>query len=257
MFMPDPANASGPPLVYYIHADHLNAPRVVVDQSGAKRWRWIAEPFGTTAPETNPDGLSVFTQNLRFPGQYADAESGLWYNHFRYYAPDGGAYRQSDPIGLMAGINTYIYVDANPLSGFDLEGLANGAAANMWMKAKQRCKDGDCICKCFEEYLGLETAAGAGIVAGGLPLIEKRFTTPGSSPGTSIISQGATKAFGNTRLPTRVWAPTFVNPAARTASAARLVGRWVPGVGWVLLTIDGYQVYQCKVKCEDDKCKPT
>ncbi|SHN40467.1 RHS repeat domain-containing protein [Rhizobacter sp. OV335] len=123
MFMPDPANASNPPLVFYIHADHLNAPRIVVDRNGAKRWRWLAEPFGTTAPETNPDGLGVFTQNLRFPGQYADNESGLWYNYFRFYAPEGGSYVQSDPIGLGGGINTYGYVGGNPIQGIDRNGL--------------------------------------------------------------------------------------------------------------------------------------
>ena len=256
MFLPDPANATGTPQVFYIHTDHLDTPRLVMDMQGHKRWRWLAEPFGTRAPEIDPDDLGPFTQNLRFPGEYADLESGLFYNYFRNYDGAIGRYSQSDPIGLGAGINTYAYVDGNPITGFDSEGLANGGAAQMWMKAPERCKEDDCLCKCFEEYLGLETAAGAGIVAGGLPLVEKRFTTPGSSPATSIISQGATKALGNTRLPVRLWAPTWVNPAARTASAARLVGRWIPGVGWVLLTIDGYQVYQCKVKCEDDKCAP-
>ena len=126
MFMPDPANASNPnaaPLVFYIHADHLNAPRIVVDQNGAKRWRWIAEPFGTTAPETNPDGLGVFTQNLRFPGQYVDAESGLWYNYFRSYDSSKGGYTQSDPIGLAGGSSsTYTYVDGNPLLAIDPDG---------------------------------------------------------------------------------------------------------------------------------------
>jgi len=126
MFMPDPSNVSGPPLVYYIHADHLNAPRVVVDQNGAKRWRWISEPFGTTAPETNPTGLGVFTQNLRFPGQYADAESGLWYNYFRTYDSSKGGYAQSDPIGLSGGSwSTYSYVDGNAAGSVDPQGLAH------------------------------------------------------------------------------------------------------------------------------------
>jgi RHS repeat-associated protein len=125
MFMPDPANASNPPLVYYIHADHLNAPRIVVDQSGAKRWRWLAEPFGTTAPETNPDGLGAFTQNLRFPGQYADAESGLWYNYFRSYDSSKSGYAQSDPIGLSGGSwSTYSYVNGSPVGFIDPQGLA-------------------------------------------------------------------------------------------------------------------------------------
>jgi uncharacterized protein RhaS with RHS repeats len=68
MFTPDPANPSGEPPVYFIRSDHLNTPRVVVDRENRVRWRWLAEPFGTSAPETDPSGLGGFTQNLRFPG---------------------------------------------------------------------------------------------------------------------------------------------------------------------------------------------
>jgi len=125
MFTPDPANPTGEPLVFYIHTDHLNTPRVVVDRQNRVRWRWLAEPFGTTAPETDPSGLGVFTQNLRFPGQYADQESGLFYNWNRYYDQKGGIYTQSDPIGLTSGsLSTYAYVDADPLSFVDPGGLA-------------------------------------------------------------------------------------------------------------------------------------
>jgi RHS repeat-associated protein len=110
--------------VYFIHTDHLNTPRVVVDRQNRVRWRWLAEPFGTSAPETNPSGLGVFTQNLRFPGQYADAESGLFYNYHRYYAAAGGGYTQSDPIGLAGGsVSTFGYVGGNPLSYTDPQGL--------------------------------------------------------------------------------------------------------------------------------------
>jgi YD repeat-containing protein len=64
------------PLVYYIHADHLNTPRVLVDKTNTMRWRWMSEPFGTTAPETSPAGQAPLTFNLRFPGQYHDSEIG-------------------------------------------------------------------------------------------------------------------------------------------------------------------------------------
>jgi RHS repeat-associated protein len=96
-------NGTNPPNVFYVHTDHLGAPRVVTDKSGQLRWRWMAEPFGTTAPENNPAGLGAFTFNLRMPGQYADSETGLFYNYFRDYDAGIGRYVQSDPIGLAGG----------------------------------------------------------------------------------------------------------------------------------------------------------
>jgi len=116
------------PLPLLAYADHLNAPRVLIDKSDAARWRWISEPFGTTQPEQAPAGLSPITFNLRFPGQYYDSESGLNYNYFRDYDGTTGRYVQSDPIGLNGGINTYAYVGGNSLSYVDATGLAPDGA---------------------------------------------------------------------------------------------------------------------------------
>lgn len=90
---------------------------------GQKRWRWLAEPFGTTAPETNPDNLGVFTQNLRVPGQYADSEAGLNYNYFSDYDSSIGRYVQSDPIGPLGGTNTYAYARPRSTQLVDPSGL--------------------------------------------------------------------------------------------------------------------------------------
>src|ERR1700722_6109747 len=65
---------------------------------------------------------SSITQNLRLPGQYSDAESGLYHNGFRDYLPGLGRYVESDPIGLMGGINTYAYANANPQTNIDASG---------------------------------------------------------------------------------------------------------------------------------------
>ena len=114
-------DASG---VYYIHTDHLGTPRAVSDGNGRLVWRWVSTPFGQGAPDEDPDGDGVgFTLNLRFPGQYFDAETGLHYNYFRYYDPATGRYITADPIGLQGGLNTYFYVNANALRGTDPRGL--------------------------------------------------------------------------------------------------------------------------------------
>jgi RHS repeat-associated protein len=124
VFVPDQANPTGAPQVFYIHADHRGTPLVVVDRNGTMRWRWDhTEPFGVTPPSSNPNGLGDFAFNLRDPGQYFDAESGLHYNRWRYYDPTDGRYQQSDPIGLAGGANTYVYVGGNPIGYIDPEGL--------------------------------------------------------------------------------------------------------------------------------------
>lgn len=109
---------------YYIHADHLNTPRQIEDQSGDTVWLWDTITFGASTPEEDPRNTGTpFTYNLRHPGQYFDQETGLFQNWWRDYSPLGGRYIQSDPIGLFGGINTYAYADLNPLSKSDPTGL--------------------------------------------------------------------------------------------------------------------------------------
>jgi len=62
--------------------------------------------------------------NIRFPGQYYQSETGLNYNYFRDYDPLTGKYLESDPVGLEAGVNTYVYVGSQPILFLDPYGLA-------------------------------------------------------------------------------------------------------------------------------------
>jgi RHS repeat-associated protein len=129
MFVP---NGSNPPLVYQLHTDHLNTPRIATDTAGNIRWRWMAEPFGSTVAESNPSNLGAITLNLRFPGQYFD-----WH---RYLDPQNGRYTQPDPLGLGArDVGLYSYVFNRPTGLTDPDGRivpAIGACmANPWCVA--------------------------------------------------------------------------------------------------------------------------
>jgi RHS repeat-associated protein len=102
----------------FIHNDHLGTPQQITDGTQAIVWKADYKSFGEATVTTE-----AITNNLRFPGQYYDAEINLHYNYFRYYNPKLGRYITSDPIGLNAGPNTHGYVDQNPIRFIDPLGL--------------------------------------------------------------------------------------------------------------------------------------
>ncbi len=104
--------------VYYYHNDHLGTPQKMTDSTGIIVWAIDYNPFG----ETNIT-VDTIKNNLRFPGQYYDEETGLHYNMNRYYDPHTGRYMRADPIGLSAGINLYTYAFNNPVNTKDPWGL--------------------------------------------------------------------------------------------------------------------------------------
>jgi RHS repeat-associated protein len=146
-------NGPGGVILYYVHTDHLNTPRLVTDTANNIRWRWDSDAFGTSAPNEDPSSLGVFQYNLRFPGQQFDAVAGLNYNYFRDYDPAVGSYVQSDPIGIRGGLNTYAYVGSNPVRAADPFGLFSlmadvtyeykdmfGGRTGPWLQVSCRCE---------------------------------------------------------------------------------------------------------------------
>ncbi|PAU64877.1 hypothetical protein BZL41_08300, partial [Pseudomonas sp. PIC25] len=110
--------------LYYLHADHLNTPRLATDTQQRLLWSWNSDAFGVgpANPDVDGDGIAIDIP-LRFPGQLYDAHSALHYNYFRDYDPETGRYVESDPIGLNGGLNTYGYVEGNPIYYSDPSGL--------------------------------------------------------------------------------------------------------------------------------------
>jgi RHS repeat-associated protein len=102
----------------WLHPNHLGAPEAATNPQGKLLWQASYAPFGQVRVKS--DG---FMLNMRLPGQYEDAESGLYYNRQRYYDPERGQYLTPDPLGTPDGPNGYAYVAHNPLKYVDPDGL--------------------------------------------------------------------------------------------------------------------------------------
>jgi len=122
--------------VYYYHNDHLGTPKVITDLNADIAWEGIYEPFGTIFRTTTERVSNPF----RFPGQYEDDLTGMYYNINRYYLPSLGRYNRVDPLyGIIISSfkpshpflqtlhrnNTYSYIYSlnNPIINFDINGL--------------------------------------------------------------------------------------------------------------------------------------
>jgi RHS repeat-associated protein len=106
--------------LHYAVTDTVGRIQELLTEDGTIVWRGKQQLWGREESRNKEDAPSC---RLRFPGQYEDEESGLYYNRFRYYDCGTGQYLCGDPIGLNGGINLYAYVK-NPLTWIDPLGLA-------------------------------------------------------------------------------------------------------------------------------------
>jgi RHS repeat-associated protein len=104
-----------------ILTDHLGTPVLMADANGTVLWRAEISAYGELRDQEGERHACPF----RWPGQYEDAETGLYYNRFRYYDPEAGQYASQDPIGVWGGLRLYAYV-GDPLGRVDPWGLTEG-----------------------------------------------------------------------------------------------------------------------------------
>ena len=90
---------------HYFHCDQIGIPREMTDKDGNLLWFGNYTGWGRLKEETKVTDSAY--QPFRLQNQYADRETGLHYNFFRYYEPDEGRFVNQDPIGLRGGDNLY------------------------------------------------------------------------------------------------------------------------------------------------------
>ncbi|MEW6221569.1 MAG: RHS repeat-associated core domain-containing protein [Thermodesulfobacteriota bacterium] len=106
--------------------DNQGTPQKLISSTGQVVWAATYDSFGQAVIE-----IETVTNNLRLPGQYFDAETGLHSNWHRYYDPTLGRYLATDPLGQAAGLNLYAYVHNSPLAMVDPQGLAAQIASSV------------------------------------------------------------------------------------------------------------------------------
>jgi len=103
---------------YCIITDHLGTPLSMYDEKGVQSWAAELDIYGTVKNLQGKKSDCPF----RYPGQYEDCETGLYYNRFRYYDSESGKYVSQDFLKPLSSIRVYQYVnDANRLT--DVNGL--------------------------------------------------------------------------------------------------------------------------------------
>ncbi|MFJ4143845.1 RHS repeat-associated core domain-containing protein [Pseudomonas sp. NPDC089734] len=234
----------------YLHTDHLNAPRLATDSTQALLWRWNSDAYGVGAPEEDVDGDGIATSvALRFPGQIYDAQTQLNYNYFRDYNPATGRYVQSDPIGLEGGMNTYSYVDGNPILKVDPTGeiafvpvLIGMGAGLVFDYAVSEWKAEHCKCEDAGTPAGAAGNAAVGAANGTFgPYATKPRTgiAGGGAAGsrTSVYSQTVSEAYQSGAI--------SIGTRRVLRDTGRFISERLPYVSTALAAYEVYDAYNC------------
>ncbi|GGZ24991.1 hypothetical protein GCM10010387_18070 [Streptomyces inusitatus] len=112
---------------FVIVTDLIGTPTELLTEAGESAWRNQASLWGITTWNVN---AAAYTP-IRFPGQYADPETGLHYNVHRYYDPESARYLSPDPLRLAPAPNPSTYVH-NPHVVSDPLGLSPCPNGGSW-----------------------------------------------------------------------------------------------------------------------------
>jgi RHS repeat-associated protein len=136
----------------YFLPNHLGSTLALTDPAGTITTRYTYSPFGETT-QTGEASSNPF----QYTGREND-NTGLYYYRARYYDPKIQRFVSSDPIGLAGGLNTYAYVDNNPIGYIDPYGLyrcVGGASCDFTPPMQSALQ-------CFDTCTGRDTAITGG-----------------------------------------------------------------------------------------------
>ncbi|MDZ7858414.1 RHS repeat-associated core domain-containing protein [Sphaerotilus sp.] len=98
-----------------IFSNHQGSVTAIADNTSVT-YKYRYGPYGEVVPPSSAD-----SSPFRFTGREKDTDS-LYFYRSRYYSTAIQRFISSDAIGLSGGVNTYAYVDGNPVSYTDPTG---------------------------------------------------------------------------------------------------------------------------------------
>lgn len=106
----------------YQFENHLGTTCLELDENAAILTYEEYFPFGGTSYQAGRSVAEASLKRYRYSGKERDEESGLYYHGARYYAPWIGRWTSCDPIGIVDGLDLYVYVSNNPVRLMDKSG---------------------------------------------------------------------------------------------------------------------------------------
>lgn len=142
--------------------DGLGSVIRITDGVAGKLVDYTYDAYGNTIAD------AVVNNPFQYTGREND-QNGLYFYRARYYSPKLKRFISSDPIGLEGGINTYGYVDGDPLSKVDPSGklgIVGGLVGGLGDLGYQLYKNGgnfNCV-NWWEVGSWALSGSGAGII---------------------------------------------------------------------------------------------
>jgi RHS repeat-associated protein len=130
--------SGGQESVYYYTMEAPGHVTGLLNSGGGVAGQYKYEPFGAIESSSDSTG-----QPLRYMARELDSSTGLYYVRARWYDPALARFISEDPIGLAGGMNTYAYVENDPVNRRDPSGLTDGyycyAFFTGWIAATVQC----------------------------------------------------------------------------------------------------------------------
>jgi RHS repeat-associated protein len=148
-------------LTRYQLGNHLGSASLELSEAGEVVSYEEHYPYGSTSYQAIDAGINAAAKRYRYTGMERDAETGLAYHGARYYAGWLGRWVSSDPIGMAAGVNGYVYSQESPTrftdrtghSGNDeVDAFAQGLATSIGLATRSSAASSGAIVEMMEQH---------------------------------------------------------------------------------------------------------